>query len=151
MAGSTVESYLPEQRHGAGTTALVVGIAAFLGLWAAWLLADLLPRPAGFLLGAVVGGALLYRRADRVDVVAGGLYGVALLLLSTPFVMQLPYALNAGMISNGGALTFVRTMDLVFLLLFVVLAAIPAGIAYYLTNRAAIHARAAGAKQRVLG
>jgi hypothetical protein len=151
MAGSTVERFAAENRHDTATTAVVVAFAALFGLYGSWMLADLLPRALGFLLPALVGGWVCYGRADRGSVAAAGCYGLAVLVVLTPVALQVPYVLNSGMVSNGGALSFFQPMDLVFLLIFVVIAAVPALVGFYLNNRGHVRERVSGAVGGVAG
>ncbi|WP_276260508.1 hypothetical protein [Haloglomus litoreum] len=151
MAGSTATEGLVENRHDTATNALIAGFAVLFGLYGSWMFADFLPRAVGFALPALVGAFACYRRADRGSVAAAGCYGLAVLVVLTPFALQLPYVLNGGMVSNGGALSFFQPMDLVFLLIFLVIAAVPALVGFYLNNRGNVRERVGGAVGRVVG
>jgi hypothetical protein len=151
MAGSTATEGVVENRHDTATNALIVAFAALFGLYGSWMLADLLPRVVGFGLPALVGAYVCYQRADRGSVVAAGCYGLAVLVVLTPVALQLPYVLNGGMVSNGGALSFFQPMDLVFLLIFLVIAAVPALVGFYLNNRGHVRERVGGAVDGVTG
>lgn len=151
MAGSTATEGLVRNRHDTATNALIVGFAALFGLYGSWMLADLLPRAVGFALPALVGAYVCYRRADRGSVAAAGCYGLAVLVVLTPFALQLPYVLNAGMVSNGSGLSFFQPMDLVILLIFLVIAVVPAAVGFYLNNRGHVRERVGGAVGGVTG
>lgn len=151
MAGSTATEGLVENRHDTATNALVVAFAALFGLYGSWMLADFVPRVVGFALPALVGGWVCYGRTDRGSVAAAGCYGLAMLVVLTPFAVQIPYLLDGGMVSNGGALSLLQPMDLVFLLLFLVIAAVPALVGFYLNNRGHVRERVGGAVGGITG
>lgn len=126
-----------EHAHDLPTRAVVLSFAVAWAVSAAWLLADLRLRTPAFLVVAPVGAYLLYGRPTRRDVVIRGLYGLAVLAVATPVVLSaslfvLPH--GTGAIANPWALTL-TVGDLVFLLAFAVLAAVPGGAAFLLEYR----------------
>jgi len=151
MAGSTATEGLVENRHDTATNALIVAFAVVFGLYGSWVLADFLPRVVGFALPALVGAYTCYQRTGRGSVAAAGCYGLAVLVVVTPFALQLPYVLNAGMVSNGGALSFFQPMDLVVLLIFLVIALVPAVAGFYLNNRGHVRERVRDAASGAVG
>jgi hypothetical protein len=124
-----------EHRHPRETTAVVFAFAVLLAWYASWLTADLGLGTVAFVVVAVAGAYGLYRQPTRRAVVVAGLYGLAALLVSTPVFMNLPFVLSAGAygISNPAAFTM-RLADLVFLVVFVLLGAVPAGLAWRLSG-----------------
>lgn len=126
-----------EHVHDYPTRAIVLGFAVVWSVYAAWLLADLRLRTPAFVLVAVAGTYALYSRPTRRDVVIRGLYGLALFLLATPVVLSLSLFVlphGTGAISNPWAVSL-TTGDLVFLVAFGLMAAVPAGIAAILEYR----------------
>ncbi|MFC5971220.1 hypothetical protein ACFPYI_07735 [Halomarina salina] len=115
-----------DRSHDAVTTGLVVVFALILGAFAAWLLADVLPRTVTFVLAAVGFGALFYSRGTRRSVVAFGLYALAALVALIPVVYELVLALNVA----DPLAHLVSATDLLFVLLFWVVALVPALVGY---------------------
>lgn len=126
-----------EHTHDWPTRAVVLAFALAWAVGTGWLLADLRLRTPAFVVVALAGAYLLYDRPTRRDVVIRGLYGLAILLIATPVVLSaslfvLPY--GTGAVSNPWALSL-TVGDLLFLLAFGVLAAVPGGIAFALEYR----------------
>lgn len=123
-------------RHPPGTTGLVVVLAALLAWYASWLTADVGLGTVAFVLVAVVAAYGLYRQPTRRGVLVAGLAALAVLLVATPLFLNLPFALAAGAYGIEDAAAFTLTQaDLVFVVAFVVLAAVPGGIAWWLSRR----------------
>lgn len=121
--------------HAPGTLALVVLFALGIGVGLSWLLADLGLRLAALLAGWLGGGYWLYRKPDRRAVVVAGLYAVAALVALVPVAMNvtaLAVAGGHGMRAGPFALSMV---DVVVLVVFLVLAVVPAGMAWVLERR----------------
>lgn len=134
---SIVDRALPlfDHTHDTGTTAIVVGFAAVLGLYTSWMVADFGGRFLGFAVAAVALGYLLYRQESRLGVLAGGLYSLAALLALTPFLYELAFVLEAGRAGVGSPWQHVLSVaDLLLFVLFFALAAVPALVAYRLTT-----------------
>lgn len=113
--------------------ALATGLGLLSAAYLSWLVADLGLRWVGFVLGWVGVGWYLTRRTDRRDLVVAWLRIDAVLLLLTPLFLNLPFLLNAARFDIGNVSGFVLTAsDLVALLLFGLLAAVTAGIGYWL-------------------
>lgn len=125
-----------EHRHTPGTTALVVLLAVALAWYASWLTADLGLGTIAFVLVAVVAAYALYRQPTRRGVLVVGLYALAVVLLVTPIFLNLPFLLAAGSydVSNPTAFTM-RLSDVIFVVLFAILAAVPGGLAWRLSTR----------------
>lgn len=124
-----------DHTHDALTTAMVVGFAAVLGLYASWMVADFGVRFPAFLVTAVALGYLLYGQATRRTVLAGGLYSLAGLLVLTPVVYELSFVAESGRPGVGSPWQHVlSTADLLLVVVFLVLAAVPALVAYRLTT-----------------
>lgn len=126
-----------EHTHGPMTTLLVGGSMGVLGTYGAWLLADVLPRPVTFLAVAICSGYLTYARPSTRGVLVRGLYGLSILLVVTPVwlslsMLVLPYGTEG--LGDPVDLVF-TTADLVFLVAFGGLAAIPAGMAAFIEWR----------------
>lgn len=85
------DGWLPvfDHTHDAPTTAIVVLLAAAVGLLAGWLAADFGIRFPAFVVGAAGTGYLLYRQPTRRAVLAAGLYSIAALLALVPIVYEL--------------------------------------------------------------
>ena len=140
-AGSTSGTDLADRlrvdhRHSRVTTTVVLAIAVALAWYASWLTADLGLGTVTFVLVAAVAAYGLYRQPSRRAVLVVGLYVLAALLVVTPLFMNLPFMLAAGTydVSNAPAFTM-RLADVVFLVVFVVLAAVPGGLAWRLSTR----------------
>lgn len=131
-AGSLVDRVLPlfDHTHDAVTTGVVVLSAALLGLYASWITADFGLRTPAFVLVAVALGYLLYRQDSRRGVVAGALYSLAALLAVTPFLYELTVLVRA----SSPLQHLLSVTDLVFVLLFWAVAAVPALVAYRVTT-----------------
>lgn len=126
-----------EHRHSAGTTALAVVLALVCGFYAAWLLADFGLRLPALIVVALASGVFFYARPTRAGVVSTGLYTLAVFIALTPVVLDLAFVLAADQHGIENPWPFVLSLaDLLFLVVFVLLALIPAGIAYAVTRRA---------------
>lgn len=115
--------------HPPGTVALVVLFALGLGVGASWLLADLGLRLPALLAGWLGAGYWLYRQPDRRAVAAAGLYAVAALVALVPVVMNLTALAVAGGHGMRAGPFALSAVDVVLLAVFLVLAAVPAGVA----------------------
>lgn len=131
--GSLVDRVFPlfDHTHDGVTTGVVVVSAALLGLYASWITADFGLRTPAFVLVAVALGYLLYRQDSRHAVVAGALYSLAALVAVTPLLYELTILVRA----SSPLRHVLATSDLLFVLLFWVVAAIPALVASRLTTR----------------
>lgn len=141
---SPLDRVLPlfDHTHDSVTTALVVGLAALLAVVASWVVADFGVRGPAFAVAALAVGYLLYGRETRQDVLAAGLYMLAALLALTPIVMELHVLTVTEMQGVGTAAQHVLTMsDLVVTLVFLVIAAVPAAMAFLVQNWGAIRTR----------
>jgi hypothetical protein len=141
---SPLDRVLPlfDHTHDTVTTALVVGFAAGLAVVASWVVADFGVRFPAFAVAGIAVGYQLYRRDTRRDIVAGGLYMLAALVALTPIVMELHVLTVLGMRGVGSVSQHVLTVsDLVVTLLFFVVAAVPALLAFFVQNWGAIRAR----------
>lgn len=124
-----------DHTHDAVTTGVVVAFAALLGAYASWMTADLGVRFVAFAAAALGVGYLLYSEPTRRTVVASGLYALATFVAATPFVYELSVLLSGRFVAAGSPLRHVLTAtDLLFVLLFLVVAAVPALVAYRLTT-----------------
>lgn len=126
-----------QHAHSRRTKVVVLGFTAVLATYGAWLFADLVPRFLTFLLVAAVSAYALYARPTPRGVVIRGLYGLAVCLIATPVVLPLSFlALPYGTSAVSDPVPFVFTVaDVVFLLVFGLLAVIPAGIGVVLEWR----------------
>lgn len=148
---ATGDSVLPlfDHTHDTATTALAVAATAVTAFYAAWLTADLLPRTVVFAAVALAMSFLLYRRPDRRAVAAGALYAVAILLAATPVVLNAAVLATADMAGVTDPWARVLTVtDLKVLLGFLVVAAVPAAIGYYLNSPASVRRRLSAVKER---
>ncbi len=126
-----------EHSHSPGTKLLVLALGVVVGLFASWLLADLGGRTISFLLFTAAGTYALYARPTRRDVLIRGLYSLALLLVLTPVMLNVTFLLadyGTGGITDPWRFVFTAA-DLLFLVVFSVFAAVPAGIAFLLDRR----------------
>lgn len=115
-----------EHTHDTLTTLVVVGFAAVLGLVAGWLATDFGVRFVAFVVGAVGTGYLLYGQPTRRSVLAAGLYSLAGLLAIAPIVFELGVvASTADPLAH-----LLGPSDLLLFVLFWLVAAVPAVIAY---------------------
>jgi hypothetical protein len=119
-----------DHTHDAGTTAIVVLSAALLGQYASWATADFGLRTAAFVVVAVALGYLLYRQDSRRGVVAGACYSLAALLAVTPLLYELTVLTRA----TQPLQHLLSVTDLLFVLLFWAVAAVPALVAVRVTN-----------------
>ncbi|WP_255196262.1 hypothetical protein [Halorarius litoreus] len=131
-ADSLVDRVFPlfDHTHDTVTTGVVVVSAAILGFYTSWMTADFRLRTPAFVVAALALGYLLYAQDSRRGVVAGALYSLAALVVLTPLLYELTILLRA-----ANPLQHVLSVtDLVFVLLFWVVAAVPALVAYRLTT-----------------
>lgn len=123
-----VDQLLPvfDHTHDRVTTAVVVAFAAVIGLLAGWIVADFGVRSLGFLVGAVGTGYLLYGQPTRRAVLAAGSYSIAALVAAVPIVYELGLAVSV----DDPLRHLASVTDLLFVLAFWLLAAIPAVVGY---------------------
>lgn len=111
-------------------TATAAMLAFVPAVYLSWLLADFGLRTPGFILGAVAFTWFLLRRAESGSMGPPVLRLLAGLILVTPVFLVLPFLLNAGRFGVGHLDQFVLTeAELVTVIVFVVIAAIPVAIA----------------------
>lgn len=123
-----------EYTHTPRTIVTIVAWAAVLGWYLSWLTADFGLRFPAFLLGTTGMAVVLYRQPTRRYVTVVSLYALAGLLVLTPVFMNLYFLLSAGEFGISNTAAFVVGLsDLIFLVAFAVLAAIPAVLARRLT------------------
>ena len=126
-----------DHTHDTVTTAVVLGFAAALGLYASWIAADVGARFPVFVVSAVILAYLLYAQPTRRAVLAGGLYSLGGLLALTPIVYELVFLLNSGRPGVGPVLEhYLSLADVLLFGVFWVLAAVPTLVAYRLTTGA---------------
>lgn len=131
-----------DRSHDAVTTLVIVAFAVVLGLVAGWVVADFGVRRPTLVVVAVVSGSLLYGRATRRDVVAGGLYMLAALLALFPVASELHVFTVTGMQGVASPWTHVLSVsDLLLFVLFFGLAAVPAVAGFLVQNWSAIGRR----------
>lgn len=125
-----------EHRHDRATAALVLAGSLVLAWYGSWLTADLGLGTPTFVVVAAVAAYGLYRQPSRRDVLVVGLYALAALLVATPVFLNLPFLLSAGAydVANPTAFTM-RLADLILLVVFVLLAGVPAVVAWRLSSR----------------
>lgn len=124
-------------RHTAGTTAIVVVLALVCGVYASWLLADFGLRLPALVVVGLVCGVVFYARPTRAGVLATGLYALAALVALTPVMLDLAFVLAADPYGIADPWPFVLSLaDLLFLVVFVLLALLLAGVAFVLNRRA---------------
>ena len=119
--------------HDTGTTALVAAFAVALGWYAGWLTADLGLRWVALVAGIAVAGVWLYRRQSRARVAATGCYVLAALVLLTPVALDATLLLGTDLADPWPFV--LSTASLVYLLVFAILALIPASIGYLVAPR----------------
>jgi hypothetical protein len=112
--------------HDAATTAFVLLAAVALGTFVAWLSADLVGRLPAFAVGAVATAGALYTRPTRRDVAATTCYALAALLALVPVAYELPILLG----TDAPLAHVLTTTDLILVLVFLTLAAIPTVLGY---------------------
>ncbi|WP_255149891.1 hypothetical protein [Halorarius halobius] len=129
---SLVDRLVPlfEHTHDAVTTGIVVVAAAVLGLYASWLTADFGVRTLAFAVTALSLGYLLYRQSTRRTVVAGACYSLAALVAATPVV----YELHVLVRTERPLAHLLSVVDLLFVVAFLLVAAVPAFVGYRLTT-----------------
>ena len=115
-----------DHTHDPVTTAIVVVFAAVLGLLAGWIVADFDVRFLGFLVAAVGTGYLLYDQPTRRAVAAAGFYSLAALVAAIPIVYELGLAASV----DDPLRHLLSVTDLLFVLAFWLLAAVPALVGY---------------------
>lgn len=111
-------------------------VTAVVPAWyLSWLLADFGLRGVGFLLGWIGASWVLVNRNPPRELGITWLRIIAGLLLLTPVFLVLPFVMNAGRFGVGNLAGFVLTeSNLITILVFALLAAIPAGIAQWLAR-----------------
>jgi len=122
-----------------GFVARAAVASVFLGAYASWITADLLPRAMTFVFVTVGVGGMLYRQwteaGDESGSAGVGLayagYVFAGLLLLTPLMMILPDVVYADAYGGSVVGVFLMTMNIVYFVFFGVLAAVVA----YLSRR----------------
>lgn len=111
------------------TVAGAIVAAGLLGMYAAWIAADILPRWLTAALVLVGGGYGLLRQETRRARLQNVLYAVAGLLLLTPVLMILPDAIQADAFGVGVLSIVFMTANVVLFVVFGVVAALVAGVA----------------------
>lgn len=111
------------------TVAGAIVAAGLLGVYAAWIAADILPRWLTAALVLVGGGYGLLRQETRRARLQNVLYAVAGLLLLTPVLMILPDAIQADAFGVGVLSIVFMTANVVLFVVFGVVAALVAGVA----------------------
>lgn len=111
------------------TVAGAIVAAGLLGMYAAWIAADILPRWLTAALVLVGGGYGLLRQETRRARLQNVLYAVAGLLLLTPVLMILPDAIQADAFGVGVLSIVFMTANIVLFVVFGVVAALVAGVA----------------------
>lgn len=119
-----------EPAHDTGTIAIIVLFAAIVGLIAGWLAADFGIRLPAYVVGAAGSGYLLYQQPSRRAVLAAGLYSVGAMIAVAPIVYEL------GVVATVDAPLrhVLGPSDLLLVLVFWLLAAVPAIVGYRLTS-----------------
>lgn len=117
--------------HTPAATLGIVVLAAGLGGYAAWLTADFGVSTLVFVVAAVGSAYVLYRRSDGWDALAVACYLFAAFLALTPVFLNLPYVVDGGRYGIGSLAPFVFSLaNLVVLVVFLLLAAVPAAAGY---------------------
>lgn len=130
---SLVERIVQVDRRRAGP-AIVLSLVP--GWYLSWLLADFGLRGIGFVFGWVAVSWVLVSREWPWGLGIAWLRILAGLLLLTPIFLVFPFVLNAGRFGVGQLAGFVLTeSNLITLVIFALLAAVPAGIAEWLTRQ----------------
>ena len=130
-----------KEKEGSSFEGLPVGflvratlVSVFLGAYAAWITADLLPRGIPFVFVAVGVGGVLYRQRTQTEEGSVGLayagYVFAGLLVLTPVMMVLPDAVFADAYGGSVLGVFLMTMNLVYLAVFGLFGAVVAYVSY---------------------
>lgn len=119
-----------EEPHDTVTVAIIVLFVSVVGFLAGWLAADFGIRFPAFLVGAAGTGYLLYRQPTRQAVLAAGLYSIAALIAVAPIIYEL------GVLATVDApLRHVLSpSDLLLVLVFWLLAAVPAVVGYRIAS-----------------
>ena len=119
----------------AKTAVLAVVLGIVPAWYVSWLLADFSLRGVGFALGWIAASWVLVDRTWPRDVGIAWLRLLAGLVLLTPIFLELPFILNAGRFGIGTVADFVLTeSNLITVVVFAILAAVPAGIARWLAH-----------------
>lgn len=125
-----------KHRHSIGTTGLAVVLALICGFYAAWLLMDFGLYWLALVVVTLVASVRFYARPTRANVLATGLYTLAVFIVLTPVILDLAFVLAANTYGIDNPWPFVLSLsNLLFLLVFILLALIPAGIAYITKRR----------------
>jgi len=115
-----------DHTHDRLTTAIIVVLAALLGLFARWIVADFGVSFLAFLVAAVGSGYLLYRQPSRRAVAAAACYSLAALIAVVPIVYELGLAATV----RDPLRHLLSTTDLLLVVAFWLLAAVPALVGY---------------------
>ena len=112
-------------------TTIGIGIlSVVLGIYTGWIAADFGLRTPVFVITILGAAVWLYRQRDGWSALATGLYLLAILIVLTPILFNLAFVLDAQRYGISDTSGFVLTLsDLVFFLIFVLIALIPAGLA----------------------
>lgn len=141
-----------DRSHGILTTAVVIVLTALGGVWATWLVGDFPLRQPAFVLTAAVLATVLYGAHDGRDLAARALYAAAGFLALTPVMLNLTYLFMGGYAGVTNPWAFVTTAtDLTVLLVFLVAAAVPFAVGYYLRNAARVRGSVSAAVGRITG
>lgn len=117
--------------HTPAATLGIVALASALGGYVAWLTADYGANTLVFLVAAVGSAYVLYLRADGWNALAVACYLFAAFVALTPVFLNLAYVVHGGQYGIGPLVPFVFSLaNLVVLVVFVVLALIPAGVGF---------------------
>jgi hypothetical protein len=121
---------LVDHTHTPLTTVVIGVLSAVLGIYAGWITADFGLRTPASVIAFLVAAVWLYRQRDGWSALATGLYLLAVLIVLTPILFNLAFVLDASRYDISNTSGFVlTTSDLVFFLVFVLIALIPAGLA----------------------
>jgi prepilin signal peptidase PulO-like enzyme (type II secretory pathway) len=127
---TTLEQFGVDHIHTPAATVGIVIFSVILGAYAGWITADFGLRVPVFVLVTIVVIAWLYRQRDGWEALTTGLYLLAALVVLTPILFDLAFVLDARRYDISNVSGFVLTLsDLVFFLVFVLIALISAGLA----------------------
>ncbi len=113
---------------------LIVGLLSIiLSLYAAWILADLIPRWFVFIVVMAIGVYLLYSQKTLRGIISNALYLLAGLFVLTPVGFFLPPLANADKIPGGHRL-LIDIVTLALFIIFIVLALIVGGVGYWISR-----------------
>lgn len=130
---SLIERFEQVDRREAG---LALALSLVPAWYLSWLLADVGLRWIGFVLGWTAVSWVLVSREWPRELGIAWLRILAGLLLLTPIFLVIPFVLNAGRFGVGKLAGFVLTeSNLITIVVFALLAAVPAGIAQWLARQ----------------